>query len=163
VQSGTQLPTYWKVLLHTFLERKTDTLKTKAAGSSKYHTTRRHIPEDSSFKWHFLSNIEFVAFLYYQGLYLWPPRYFFSVRNTLNSIWRKCRYLIEIWNLKLRYVLVCLTIKTSFEGSVATLGTERYSTSFVLVRPDIISLQLCTPKVVCVYFKLYEVHNLHLR
>jgi hypothetical protein len=38
-----------------------------------------------------------------------------------------------------------------------------YSTSFIRVPPNIISLQLCTPKVVGVYFKLYIVYNIHLK
>jgi hypothetical protein len=38
-----------------------------------------------------------------------------------------------------------------------------YSTFFVRVPPHIISLQLCTPKVVGALFKLYKVYNLHLK
>jgi hypothetical protein len=38
-----------------------------------------------------------------------------------------------------------------------------YSTFFVRVPPDIISLQLCTPKVVGTYCKLYILYNLHLK
>jgi hypothetical protein len=34
---------------------------------------------------------------------------------------------------------------------------------FVRVPPHIISLQLCTPKVVGAQFKLYTVYNLHLK
>jgi hypothetical protein len=34
---------------------------------------------------------------------------------------------------------------------------------FVRVPPDVISLQLCTPKVIGVQFKLYTVNNLHLK
>jgi hypothetical protein len=38
-----------------------------------------------------------------------------------------------------------------------------YSTFFVRLPPDVISLYLYTPKVVCVWFKLYTVYNLHLK
>jgi hypothetical protein len=40
---------------------------------------------------------------------------------------------------------------------------QRYSTFFVHVPTDIISLQLCTPKAVGAQFKLYTVYNLHLK
>jgi hypothetical protein len=38
-----------------------------------------------------------------------------------------------------------------------------YSTFFACVSPDIISLQLCAPKVVGVYFKLYTVYSVNLK
>jgi hypothetical protein len=38
-----------------------------------------------------------------------------------------------------------------------------YSTFFVRVPRDIISLQLCTPTVVGVQFKLYIDYNIHLK
>jgi hypothetical protein len=34
---------------------------------------------------------------------------------------------------------------------------------FVCVPPDVISLQLCIPKVVCISFKLLAVYELHLK
>jgi hypothetical protein len=43
------------------------------------------------------------------------------------------------------------------------VGLEQwYSTFFVRVPPDIISLQLCTPKVVGVQFKLYIVYLIYI-
>jgi hypothetical protein len=41
--------------------------------------------------------------------------------------------------------------------------TQWYSSFFVRLPLDVISLQLCTPKVVGVQFKLYRAYNLHLK
>jgi hypothetical protein len=48
----------------------------------------------------------------------------------------------------------------SQRGVVYTSGIHPF---FVRVSPDVISRQLCTPKVVGVQFKLYAVYNLHLK
>jgi hypothetical protein len=46
---------------------------------------------------------------------------------------------------------------------VASALDQWHSIHFVRVSPNVISLQLCTPKVVGVQFKLYAVYNLHLK
>jgi hypothetical protein len=56
--------------------------------------------------------------------------------------------------------LASLLVMRRIRGSCLA---QWYSTLFVRVPPDIIFLQLCTPKVVGTEFKLYTVYNLHLK
>jgi hypothetical protein len=58
--------------------------------------------------------------------------------------------------------------KNTIHSDIQTDGKVSLCTPMVFgfysvgVTPDVISLQLCTPKVGGVQFKLYRVHNLHL-
>jgi hypothetical protein len=61
------------------------------------------------------------------------------------------------------YVAEILNVKGGGRYNNQCVLEECYSTFLVRVPPNIVSLQLCTPKVVGAQFKLYIVYNLHLK
>jgi hypothetical protein len=64
-------------------------------------------------------------------------------------------------------LLYSLSVRKFVQSPVTNEGpdvfVQWYSTFFVHVPQDVISFQLCTPKVVGVESKLYAVYNLHLK